>query len=328
MSIKRIIQEEIHKLTQDLGDFSTDYQPIHVYEEENWYPNQPTVSMISEQPLNERVYKVYHGTNEKFSRFSTKYSTQGIIWFSDSRESIEKGEHGGQGNKYILTRYITINNPAGWEEYEKYGLQQLEDRGYDGVILPQGNKTDYFVFSTKSISAKPPVNMNEDQVDNKKLYYHGRTTNRPYDGKYVFITDSLGYASGYSDGKVLYTYTLPFDEQKIFSIVNPHHVQKLREYIDDYTIQSIFSSQGRHEEIDWAALSYISTDEFEEPEDLFEHIGFLGIKLKERQGINSIYVFDEHNLTYRGTIDIRTPENQDKIRQFYKDFEKGKNFRE
>jgi hypothetical protein len=122
-----------------------------------------------QQPLNEKVYKVYHGTNQQFNKFDFKRATQGIVWFTDSPESIEKGEHGGAGNKITMTRYITINNPAGWAEYEKYGLQQLEDMGYDGVILPQGDKTDYFVFSNKSISAKGPKELQEvvdDSNDN------------------------------------------------------------------------------------------------------------------------------------------------------------------
>jgi hypothetical protein len=55
-----------------------------------------------------------------------------------------------------MTRYITINNPAGWVEYEKYGLGQLESMGYDGVILPQGDKNDFFVFSNKSIRKTGP----------------------------------------------------------------------------------------------------------------------------------------------------------------------------
>ncbi len=113
--------------------------------------------------LQETIYKVYHGTNEKFGKFNFNKATQGIIWFTDSIDSIQKGEHGGQGNKYIMTRYITINNPAGWDEYEKYGLQQLRDMGYDGVILPQDDKTDYFVFSNKNISAKP---INENNNNN------------------------------------------------------------------------------------------------------------------------------------------------------------------
>jgi len=96
-------------------------------------------------------YIVYHGTNEKFSRFSLNKSAQGIIWFTDSIESIQRGDHGGQGSKYIVKRKITITNPAGWPEYEKYTLGQLRGLGYDGVILSQGDYSDYIVFDTDQI---------------------------------------------------------------------------------------------------------------------------------------------------------------------------------
>ena len=106
--------------------------------------------------LSENTYKVYHGTNEKFDRFNFKKATQGIVWFTDNIDVIKNQEHGGMGNKFIMTRYITLNNPAGWDEYDKYGLQQLQDRGYDGAILPSDRDTTYFVFSPKSIHTKPP----------------------------------------------------------------------------------------------------------------------------------------------------------------------------
>jgi len=142
----------------------TDGNSIH-----EWgYSDKPSTG-INEEILNEKTYKVYHGTNQQFSKFNFKNATQGIVWFTDSIDSIKAGEHGGMGNKFIMTRYITINNPAGWNEYEKYGLGQLESMGYDGVILPQDNKTDYFVFSPKSISAKPFVNENSDNINVKEL---------------------------------------------------------------------------------------------------------------------------------------------------------------
>lgn len=147
MNITKLINEEIHWLI--------DTQNI-LNEVENELND-----LLNEQILNETTYKVYHGTNQKFGKFNLNKTAQGIIWFTDSIDSIKNGEHGGNGSNIIMTRYITINKPAGWNEYEKYGLQQLEDMGYDGVILPQGNKTDYFVFSTKNIGAKPPVNINE-----------------------------------------------------------------------------------------------------------------------------------------------------------------------
>ena len=89
-----------------------------------------------------------------------------------------------------------------------------------------------FRVLTKTVSAKNLYNegdinewgyvesqgLTENNSSNqKKLYYHGRKMGgRPYNGNYIFITDNLGYASGYSDGKTLYTYTMPFGEQKLF----------------------------------------------------------------------------------------------------------------
>ena len=101
--------------------------------------------------LNEEEYVVYHGTNNKFSKFSLDRATLGIIWFTDSIDSIKNNEHGGQGSKYIMKRTITINNPAGWPEYEKYGIGQLKGLGYDGVILSDGDKRNFIVFSSKQI---------------------------------------------------------------------------------------------------------------------------------------------------------------------------------
>jgi hypothetical protein len=149
MSIKRIIDNEIRDLNLDL-----------IIEGLNEIISSGNFTTI----LSENVYKVYHGTNQKFSKFNFKNATQGIVWFTDSIDSIKQGEHGGAGNSIIMTRYITLNKPAGWAEYEKYGLGQLQSMGYDGVILPQGNKTDYFVFSPKSISAKEPLTEDGDVV--------------------------------------------------------------------------------------------------------------------------------------------------------------------
>lgn len=115
--------------------------------------NNEINSFMKKQSINEKTYKVYHGTNNKFNIFDFNRATQGIIWFTDNVEKIKNGEHGGMGNKYVMTRYITLNNPAGWNEYEKYGLGQIEEMGYDGIILPDGDSADYVVFNSKSIKA-------------------------------------------------------------------------------------------------------------------------------------------------------------------------------
>ena len=38
--------------------------------------------------LNKNVCKVYHGTNQKFSEINFKNFSQGVVWFTDSINSI------------------------------------------------------------------------------------------------------------------------------------------------------------------------------------------------------------------------------------------------
>lgn len=102
-------------------------------------------------PLNENEYIVYHGTNNQFDKFDFNRATQGIVWFTDSIDSIKNNTHGGMGSKYIMKRKIVLNNPAGWNEYEKYGIGQMKQLGYDGVILPSGDETSFIVFYPRSI---------------------------------------------------------------------------------------------------------------------------------------------------------------------------------
>lgn len=95
---------------------------------------------------------VYHGSDKNFRRFNLKQSTQGIIWFTNDKSAIENREVGASGYGYIKKLYISMKNPAGWSEYEKYTLGQLENMGYDGCILPDDeNKFDGFVFNTNQI---------------------------------------------------------------------------------------------------------------------------------------------------------------------------------
>lgn len=95
---------------------------------------------------------VYHGTGVDFNRFSLKNSTQNIIWFTSDIQKIRNKEAGANGHGIIITAEVTINNPAGWAEYDKYMLAQLRLMGYDGVILKDNsNHFDCFVFSPRQI---------------------------------------------------------------------------------------------------------------------------------------------------------------------------------
>ena len=115
--------------------------------------------------LNENIsplknHKVYHSTDSKFEDFSLDYAWDGF-WFTDDLDSLKNRTAGASGGKYILTRYITLKNPAGWDEYDKYSIGELIDMGYDGAILPDSGRADYLVFNPKSISKnKDPFGIN------------------------------------------------------------------------------------------------------------------------------------------------------------------------
>lgn len=94
---------------------------------------------------------VYHGTDTDFKKFDLNKSTQGIIWFTSDKNKILANEAGAQGKGYVLTAEVTINNPAGWDEYEKLMLGQIKGNGFDGVILPEGEQFDCFVFSPRQV---------------------------------------------------------------------------------------------------------------------------------------------------------------------------------
>jgi len=105
--------------------------------------------ILFETRLNKMI--VYHGTGKRFKRFDLKRTTQGIIWFTSNRDKILSGEAGAESRGYILTCEVTINNPAGWGEYDKYALYQLESMGYDGVILTDDDGFDCFVFNPNQV---------------------------------------------------------------------------------------------------------------------------------------------------------------------------------
>jgi hypothetical protein len=93
----------------------------------------------------------YHGTKERFSRFSTRYSAQGVLWFTSDKNKILAGESGAASSKEIIEVFIKADKIAGWAEYEKYGLGQIENMGYSAIKLDD----DYVVFEPKNVKIIP-----------------------------------------------------------------------------------------------------------------------------------------------------------------------------
>lgn len=132
---------------------------------------------------------VHHGTSKKFSKFNFKNAAQQIIWFTSNKSAVESGEVGASGKGHIMDLYAIIKNPAGWDEYQKYGLGQLESLGYDGAILPDSDGTfTGFVFEPSQL--KSVKNKGEWNPNDKNIYKEDTQASSNYslenwpDGKY------------------------------------------------------------------------------------------------------------------------------------------------
>jgi len=80
---------------------------------------------------------VYHGTASDFDAFDPDRAIGSQFWSTTDKAAIEAGDVGAQGNGVVKEMYQRINNPAGWNEYDKFGIDELIGQGYDGLKLPE-----------------------------------------------------------------------------------------------------------------------------------------------------------------------------------------------
>ena len=94
---------------------------------------------------------LWHISNEKFSQFDNYMTAQGIFWFAKDRSDLVEHGHGANINSnkpvYLYEVTTTANNPAGWDEYDKYYLDQLRGMGYDSIDLDD----DFVILDSKDI---------------------------------------------------------------------------------------------------------------------------------------------------------------------------------
>lgn len=143
----------------------------------------------------------YHGTNDKFDKFDSDKTMDSLFWFSTNKDKIINGESGAVGVKYIMTCKLNIKNSAGWEEYDKYNIDQLISIGYDSVKLDD----DYIVFNPDDIEIVKVEKVKKSI--NEAVMYRGLTqkysdTERP---NVEWFTPHKEYAEEYSspDGEVI-----------------------------------------------------------------------------------------------------------------------------
>ena len=90
----------------------------------------------------------YHSSNVPIKKFDYKYaSREGGFWFSTDLDSITNGTSGAVSTKYIMKVELSLNNTAGWDEYEDQLTDELIRDGYDSIKLDD----DYIVFDPKRI---------------------------------------------------------------------------------------------------------------------------------------------------------------------------------
>jgi len=96
---------------------------------------------------------VFHGTAERFEAFDPERSIGGTFWFTNDKSKIEGGEVGAQGKGVIVDAFISIQNPAGWKEYDKFGIDELIGRGFDGLKLVDDDQITYVAFNPEQIKS-------------------------------------------------------------------------------------------------------------------------------------------------------------------------------
>ena len=71
----------------------------------------------------------------------------------DKESTLDKQQSGKKATRIIEAK-INLKNPASWDEYEKYSIDELIREGYDGAILDE----DVFVFSPEQVLMSPADN--------------------------------------------------------------------------------------------------------------------------------------------------------------------------
>lgn len=131
---------------------------------------------------------VYHGTDKAFTRVNMKKGAQGLFWFTSDKKAIEAGEVGASGKGVIMEMYASIKNPAGWNEYGKFGIGELIGRGYDGAILPDGDGSFVgFIFEPNQV--KSVNNRGTFSSDDANMLRQDGTRGRGPRGQIDFLDD-------------------------------------------------------------------------------------------------------------------------------------------
>lgn len=105
-----------------------------------------------------KKFIAYHQTSKRNAEkilktgFNFNTSLQKIIWFTNNIEGPKENTLGSSDTEAILKIEVTTKKVADWDLYDSKTLDELQQLGYDGVILKESDGTfDGFVFSPKQL---------------------------------------------------------------------------------------------------------------------------------------------------------------------------------
>ena len=118
------------------------------------------------ESVNDKI-TAYHGSGMEFDKFDNEFAVGTQHWFTDNKQKIIDGEVGAGTSGFIYTVLLDIKNPAGWDEYDKFGIDELIGRGYDGLALNDGDQTTYVAFDADQIEIvdKELTEAKEDKLE-------------------------------------------------------------------------------------------------------------------------------------------------------------------
>ena len=82
--------------------------------------------------------KVFHQTDADFKDFDFDKTADGTVWFTSDKANFSDpnssaGAAAGKGR--IIEREVELNKVAGYDELDKYSIDELIQQGYDGALL-------------------------------------------------------------------------------------------------------------------------------------------------------------------------------------------------
>ena len=146
--VERPVQQSLEGLDEGTR-YST--APTDTPEFKRWFGDSKVVDENG-MPL-----EVYHATDDTFYTFDQNKTQDSLFWFTSNRGKIEAGETGAAGRSKIVPVYLSAKKLAGWEEYDKYTIDELIQQGYDGIKLDD----DYVVFSSNQIKSSDQVTFDD-----------------------------------------------------------------------------------------------------------------------------------------------------------------------